>query len=120
MGCCSSVSQRHTGQLVPHAGRLLAISDLIHLQKQQLPALTSCKICRTHVPGGAWQSGKSITLDTDNGAIDLEPGSLQDYAVWVLGLNAALVGEHGRQVAQTVDLPASQMSWCRSMFTMSA
>eukprot|EP00891_Asterochloris_glomerata_P008704 jgi/Astpho2/8704/fgenesh1_pg.00128_%23_14_t len=77
-------------------------------------------IQRTHVPGGPWQSGKSITLDTDNGAIDLEPGSLQDYAVWVLGLNAALVGEHGRQVAQTVDLPASQMSWCRSMFTMSA
>ena len=105
-----------------HTGRLLAIPSPGCLQK--LPSAAACShlltFCRTHVPGGTWQSGKSITLDTENGAIDLEPGSLQDYAVWVLGLNAALVGEHGRQVAQTVDLPASQMSWCRSMFTMAA
>ena len=117
--------QRPTGRLLasPTYGQAASYSRTLFACKsclQQLPPLTSWDTCRTHVPGGAWQSGKSITLDTDNGAIDLEPGSLQDYAVWVLGLNAALVGEHGRQVAQTVDLPASQMSWCRSMFTMSA
>lgn len=45
---------------------------------------------RVIVPSSAWHSGQYLVLDTDRGMLRLRPGSKQHYALFVLGLNAAL------------------------------
>ena len=73
--------------------------------------------CRVHVPSDAWQNNQAMTVDTNKGAIDLEPPSGLEYAMWVLGLNAAITTALDSTVS--TDLPVDQMLWSPELFVMS-
>lgn len=76
-----------------------------------------CLCCRLHVPATAWQPAQAITVDTGKGAIDLEPATQKEYAIWVLGLIAALTIAQEPQSLQ--DVPGSEMLWSSAAFVMS-
>lgn len=76
-----------------------------------------CWCCRIHVPATAWQPGQAITVDTGKGAIDLEPATEKEYAIWVLGLVAALTTTQKPQSLQ--DVSGSDMLWNPDALVMS-
>ncbi|KAK9833168.1 hypothetical protein WJX74_009142 [Apatococcus lobatus] len=72
---------------------------------------------RIHVMRGVWRQGKAITADADTGSIKLEPGSAEEYTLWVLGLNAALLtcqDPSGTIATQQ----ACEMQWSKGIFEM--
>ena len=59
-----------------------------------------------------------MTVETSRGAMDLEPSNGLEYAVWVMGLNAAMsAAAHGAETIATV--PANEMLWSPQLFVMS-
>ena len=54
---------------------------------------------RVIVPGSGWSEGQYLVVDTERGMLRLRPGSAQHYALFVLGLNAALTLAGQRAVA---------------------
>lgn len=59
-----------------------------------------------------------MTVDTSRGAIDLEPSTGLECAVWVMGLNAAMTA--AAQGAETVvNLSADEMLWSPQLYVMS-
>lgn len=69
------------------------------------------------MPASAWAPSQAITVDTSRGAIDLEPGSEEEYATWVLGLNAAMTVMRNPQTLDDVSVP--EMLWVPDLFVMS-
>ena len=72
---------------------------------------------RIHVMRGIWRQGKAITADADTGSIKLEPASAEEYAVWVLGLNAALLTCQDPSGA-IASQQAWEMQWSKGIFEM--
>ena len=66
---------------------------------------------------GAWRQGKAITADADTGSIKLEPASSEEYTLWVLGLNAALLTCHD-PTGLIASQQACDMAWSKGMFEM--
>ena len=66
---------------------------------------------------GPWRSGKAITADADTGSIKLEPASSEEYVVWVLGLNAALLTCQDSS-GLIADQQACDMPWSKGIFEM--
>ena len=66
---------------------------------------------------GAWRQGKAITADADTGSIKLEPGSAEEYTLWVLGLNAALLTCQDSSGAIATQ-QACDMLWSKGIFDM--
>ena len=58
-----------------------------------------------------------MTVDTSRGAIDLEPPTGLEYAIWVLGLNAAMTIT--LDSALSTNVPVDQMLWSSELFVMS-
>ena len=50
---------------------------------------------RRAVVPGAWRPGAYLVLDTSQGMLRLTPRGADQYALWVLALNAALLGSAG-------------------------
>lgn len=66
---------------------------------------------------GAWRQGKAITADADTGSIKLEPSSGEEYTLWVLGLNAALLACQDSSGAIGTQ-QACDMQWSKGIFEM--
>lgn len=69
------------------------------------------------MPEDCWQSGQAITVDTSKGAIDLEPPTALDYAVWVLGLNTAMLASQEGIALSSV--PTEHTMWNSQLNVMS-
>ena len=73
--------------------------------------------CRAHIPFQAWQSNQAITVDTSRGAIDLEPSTGLEYALWVLGLNAAMLAKESS--IELANVSVDCMLWSPEVYVMS-
>lgn len=67
------------------------------------------------VAAGKWTAGKSITVETAQGALlCLTPATAEEYARWVAGLAAGLHAAAGAQPAPTL----AEMPWNANVVVM--